>query len=416
MSEYIVQGSTLTNLVNPVKKYEAEFIDNIDSVLPINPMFFETVDAGGNSNIPYEAKNLKTIWFTHHDSLVDNDGRRRLVLYKEQSQEGAGPPQGYDEYEPLFYEGSEIIEGVVYDRWRKIETGPSDVRYTWENSESCYFYTTPLTKSWSLEEFPDELKPVEKIAPNVSFDDQGGIFYATVTHDSGYIQADDVTVQHALDTEPNSGKTITPHPTNKQTAATAGNYVLQDIKVDPIPSSYVKPTNTVSSAATITPGTTSTTYSAGTYLKGGLTITGDSDLVSSNIKDGVFIFGVEGSFKYNDISTGSDTITHSGAAKTYQINTNYSRASFITIGSTGGTYDSLQLRYSSSDSSTHSVNLTASDLPARIAIVGNDKCVCKYGSTPQYDVLGDQFLKTKVSIIIKSPSTTETSVSYTFVE
>jgi hypothetical protein len=49
-------------------------------------------------------------------------------------------------------------------------------------------------------------------------------------------------------------------------------------------------------AATYTPGTTDQTITAGQYLSGAQTISGDSDLVATNIKTGVNIFGVDGSY------------------------------------------------------------------------------------------------------------------------
>ena len=50
------------------------------------------------------------------------------------------------------------------------------------------------------------------------------------------------------------------------------------------------------SAATITPGTSNQTIAAGSYLTGTQTIKGDSNLVAGNIKSGVSIFGVSGSY------------------------------------------------------------------------------------------------------------------------
>ena len=49
-------------------------------------------------------------------------------------------------------------------------------------------------------------------------------------------------------------------------------------------------------AATITPGTSEQIISAGRYLSGTQTILGDVNLVASNIKSGVSIFGVSGSY------------------------------------------------------------------------------------------------------------------------
>ena len=54
---------------------------------------------------------------------------------------------------------------------------------------------------------------------------------------------------------------------------------------------------TTKSAATITPGTTDQTIASGTYLTGTQTIAGDADLIASNIKKNVQIFGVTGSYE-----------------------------------------------------------------------------------------------------------------------
>ena len=53
-------------------------------------------------------------------------------------------------------------------------------------------------------------------------------------------------------------------------------------------------------AATITPTTTNQTIAAGTYLTGTQTIVGDADLIASNIKKDVNIFGVTGTYDPTD--------------------------------------------------------------------------------------------------------------------
>lgn len=53
---------------------------------------------------------------------------------------------------------------------------------------------------------------------------------------------------------------------------------------------------TTKAAATITPGTSNQTIASGTYLTGTQTISGDADLVAANIKTGVNIFNVAGTF------------------------------------------------------------------------------------------------------------------------
>ena len=62
---------------------------------------------------------------------------------------------------------------------------------------------------------------------------------------------------------------------------------------------------TTKAAATITPGTTNQTIAAGTYLTGTQTITGDADLVGSNIISTANIFGVQGEVVLQNVYTGS---------------------------------------------------------------------------------------------------------------
>lgn len=50
------------------------------------------------------------------------------------------------------------------------------------------------------------------------------------------------------------------------------------------------------SAQTYTPTTSNQTISAGQYLSGAQTIAGDANLIASNIKSGVTIFGVTGTY------------------------------------------------------------------------------------------------------------------------
>ena len=53
---------------------------------------------------------------------------------------------------------------------------------------------------------------------------------------------------------------------------------------------------TTKATATITPGTTDQTISSGQYLTGAQTIKGDTNLIAANIRKGVTIFGITGTF------------------------------------------------------------------------------------------------------------------------
>lgn len=67
----------------------------------------------------------------------------------------------------------------------------------------------------------------------------------------------------------------------------------------------------VQAAQTITPGTTNQTIASGKYLTGVQTILGDADLVAGNIKKGITIFGITGT--YEGGGWVEETISTSGA-------------------------------------------------------------------------------------------------------
>lgn len=92
-----------------------------------------------------------------------------------------------------------------------------------------------------------------------------------------------------------SGKSATPTTSPKTYYPDAGYDGFSNFKVNAIPSEYVKPSAT-QTAQTITPGTSDKSIAAETYCSGEQTIKGDADLVAANIKSGVSIFGVVGTY------------------------------------------------------------------------------------------------------------------------
>lgn len=122
----------------------------------------------------------------------------------------------------------------------------------------------------------------------------------TVTPDSGYDGLSSVTVE-AMPTAALSTPTISVDSAGKITA-----------KVEQAAAGYVEAGSksatkqlTTKGAATITPGTSDQTIASGTYLTGAQTVKGDANLVAGNIKSGVSIFGVAGSFEGSGGSGGS---------------------------------------------------------------------------------------------------------------
>ena len=72
------------------------------------------------------------------------------------------------------------------------------------------------------------------------------------------------------------------------------------------------------SAATYTPGTTDQVINSGVYLGGNQTISGDANLLSTNIKSGVTIFGVTGT--YEGPSDMDDYIVQHGTSGIWEYN------------------------------------------------------------------------------------------------
>lgn len=113
----------------------------------------------------------------------------------------------------------------------------------------------------------------------------------TITPDSGYDALSKVTV-NAMTTATQATPSISVSSNGLITASAtqSSGYVSSGTK------SSTKQLSTKNSM-TYTPGTSNQTISSGVYLIGAQTIKGDSNLVSSNIKSGVSIFGVSGSYE-----------------------------------------------------------------------------------------------------------------------
>lgn len=83
-------------------------------------------------------------------------------------------------------------------------------------------------------------------------------------------------------------KTVTPSTSQQVVTPDSGYDGLSQVTVEAI-----SPTK---AAQTYTPGTSNQTISSGRWLTGAQTIKGDADLVAGNIKKGVNIFGVTGTY------------------------------------------------------------------------------------------------------------------------
>ena len=146
---------------------------------------------------------------------------------------------------------------------------------------------------------------------------------ATVTAPAGYYaESSSKTIASGSATTPATTISVTPAisvntTTGLITASVSGSQSITPTVAAGYVSSGTSGTVTVSgsdteqlttkAAATYTPGTSDQTIAAGQYLLGAQTISGDANLVGSNIKSGVSIFGIAGSLTAATVSQDATT-------------------------------------------------------------------------------------------------------------
>lgn len=100
-------------------------------------------------------------------------------------------------------------------------------------------------------------------------------------------------------------KTVSPSESAQTVKADNGYDGLSQVTVNAVSKTYVGSGVTKKSAATYTPGTSDQSIASGQYLSGTQTIKGDANLVAGNIKSGVSIFGVTGTYTGGGSSGGN---------------------------------------------------------------------------------------------------------------
>lgn len=100
-------------------------------------------------------------------------------------------------------------------------------------------------------------------------------------------------------------KTVTPSESTQTVSPDSGYDGLSKVTVNAISSTYIGSDVTKKSAATYIPKTTDQSIASGQYLSGTQTIKGDANLVAGNIKSGVNIFGVTGTYAGGGSSGGN---------------------------------------------------------------------------------------------------------------
>ena len=138
-------------------------------------------------------------------------------------------------------------------------------------------------------------------------------------------------------------KTVTPSE-NTQTVNPDSSYdALSSVTVEAISNTYIGSSVTKKSAATYTPGTSDQNIASGQYLNGTQTIKGDSNLTAANIKSGVKIFNVTGSYAGsssggNTPSLQTKTVSPSESTQTVSPDSGYDGLSKVTVNAISSTY------------------------------------------------------------------------------
>lgn len=132
--------------------------------------------------------------------------------------------------------------------------------------------------------------------PSISVDSAGKIT-ASTTQTAGYVSAGTKSATEQLTTQ--AAKTVTP-TTSEQTAVDSGVYTTGAVKVAAV--------QTETKTATPSASEQSITPSSGKFLSE-VTIAGDANLKASNIKKGVGIFGITGSYTGDGKMVVSGTFT-----------------------------------------------------------------------------------------------------------
>ena len=125
-------------------------------------------------------------------------------------------------------------------------------------------------------------------------------------------------------------KSVTPSEESQLVTPDSGYDGLSQVTVDAISSTYIGSGVTKKSATTYTPGISDQTIASGQYLNGVQTIKGDSNLVAGNIKSGVSIFGVSGSYAGSGGSSGG-LVMKTGTTTSATIETGISSIKAIVI-------------------------------------------------------------------------------------
>ena len=217
------------------------------------------------------------------------------------------------------YVNGEKVTGTL----KTLHSAPGTPSFSGDKVCLTYTYSTRhLMKSGSIlntnsSEFGDAT--AEDVAAGKTFTSAAGL-KVTGTHEC------------SVSTPTLQSKTVTPSESEQTVSPDSGYDGLSSVTVEAVSNTYVGSGVTKKAAQTITPGTADQTLAAGQYLSGAQTIKGDANLLAENIRNGVSIFGVTGSYEGSSGgSSGRTLVSKSGTTQTASFDTGLSEIVAIVL-------------------------------------------------------------------------------------
>lgn len=155
MAEYLIQDKTLSAIADKIReKLDEELYTFHPSVLAGYDV--EGWDVLVNGSVTTYYTKFIDSGQGYEDQEGDAEQFNFVTCGYLENNTGKSVPVLLDDYElsladRFYYEGTESIDGITYDKWRKIDGS----LYSWDGSEKCYKYTNVIINSNII--FPDEM-------------------------------------------------------------------------------------------------------------------------------------------------------------------------------------------------------------------------------------------------------------------
>lgn len=357
MTEYLIQDATMQAIADPIK-------DMIGATSALTPNQIGNAADEANTEVSTQADLMSQI-------VTALEGKGQATI-----------PDGYVNTSDATATANDMAEGVTAYVKGEMITG----------AVKTYASQAGWTVSPKLSDNDANLLLSKETTTPYLF--RAGAFMRTALTNLGDATADDVAAgktftsaaglkvsgTHECASPSLQSKTVTPSESQQTVSPDSGYDGLYDVTVEAVSKTYVGSGVTKKSAATYTPGTSDQTIASGQYLSGKQTIKGDTNLLAENIKSGVSIFGVDGTYEGSDIETfyitsTTDTITPKGSGTVkvwgygFKSSDTYSKTTYAFVGD--GYYTASSYGTPSKTSATFGINSdgTLSGLPSNVSTV-----------------------------------------------